>query len=220
MTLKEYLKEINKDRCSEECDFKWRKDIEIALVPPPKEILGIIISCDPTTDWLEEYKEAKELPNDKRREKLFKAIPEKLIKRVTKFMNMKTSDIDSLSNMINGRVYWTHLHKCFTDKRGKESIKFKNKNAQECADKWLAEELNNAINDKTKFIIALGNYVQKWICEWREDYCKSKNMKIIYLPHPSPANVGRSSSWLPETKNREKIEKRINTLLNLCNELA
>ena len=121
MTLKEYFGEISEDICPEECDFKRRKDIKIAFVPPPKEILGIIISCDPTTDWLEKYKKAKELPNDKCRERLFMAIPKELIKRVTNFMSMKTSkeDIDCLSNMIYGRVYWTHLHKCFTDKSEK-----------------------------------------------------------------------------------------------------
>lgn len=140
-----------------------------------------------------------------------------LIKRIKNFMNTKNSesDIADLTNTIYKKVYWTHLHKCFTQ-AGEKSLKFNPKNAELCADKWLAKELNIAINDKTEFIIALGKNVQKWICEWREDYCKNKNLKIIYLPHPSPANVGRFSSWHPETKNREKIEKRINGLLDLC----
>lgn len=224
MTLKEYLKEVNKDRCPEECEFKSKKEIEIAKIPPPKETLGIIISRDPTTDWLDTaYEKAEEQPDNMRRKTLFDtAIPLQLIKRIKNFMSRKPAeeDIKHLFEMIYENVYWTHLHKCFTDKSGESSIKFKNKNANKCADRWLAEELNIAINDKTKFIIVLGNDVQEWICEWREDYCKNKNMKIIYLPHPSPANVGRSSSWHPETKNRERIEKRINSLLKLCKTIA
>ena len=214
MNIREYLETLNKNSCPNDCELKNKRKIEIALVPPPDEILGVIISRDPTTDWLDTYRK-----ESKSRERLFDtAIPVQLIERIKKFTG---GDINYLSELIYKNVYWTHLHKCFTDKSEERSIRFKNKNANECADKWLGEELNIAINDKTKFIIALGKEVQKRICEWREDCCKNRNIEIIYLPHPSPANVGRYSSWHPkELKNGERIEKRINSLLKLIRSSA
>ena len=212
--LKKYLETINKNDCPQDCELQSKKEIEIALVPPPKEVLGIIISRDPTTKWLDKgYEDAKDLSNTKYRKKLFDtAIPKMLVGKIKDF-----ADITELKDTIYEKVYWTHLHKCFTDSSD-ESTKFKNKNAQECADKWLTEELNCAISDKTKFIIALGKDVQKWVCEWREDYYeKSKHVKVIYFPHPSPANVGNYFSWRPQrAKDEEKLKKRINELLNLC----
>jgi len=215
MKLNEYLEKIKKSDCPQDCEHKFNKVKEIALVPPPDEILGIIVSRDPTVDWLEHHYR-KEM---KSRKELFdSAIPKQLFERINDFManDITEEKKKHLYKFINKNIYWTHLHKCFTDKKGKKSIKFKNKNASSCADKWLTEELNIALKDKIRFIIALGNDVQKWICEWREDYCKNKNIKIINLPHPSPANVGITSSWNPETKDKVKIEKRINTLLELC----
>lgn len=221
MSLKEYLKTIKKIKCPQKCKFKT-KGGKIAKVPPPKKILGVVISQDPTLRWWHLYKyfSENEPQEDIRRKILFaSAIPILLIYRVLEFMKKPISNKDekNLFNMIFRNVYWTHLHKCFTDASEKKSLKFNPKNAELCANKWLKEELNIAINDNIKFIIALGNDVQKWTCEWREDYCKNKNIKIIYLPHPSPANVGRYLSWHPkEPKNREKIEEQINCLLKLC----
>ncbi|MDO8733774.1 MAG: uracil-DNA glycosylase family protein [Elusimicrobiota bacterium] len=216
MKLNEYLKKIRKSRCPHDCEFKIKEKIEIAFVPPPDKILGVIISRDPTTNWLEKhYKKEK-----KSRKNLFdSAIPSQLIERIRNFManNITEKDKKHISEFIYKNVYWTHLHKCFTDKSGKKSIKFKNTNANKCADKWLTEELKTAINDNTKFIIVLGNDVKKWIYEWREDYCRNKNIEIFHLPHPSGENVGRGFSWYPkETKVREKIKNRIDRLLKLC----
>lgn len=61
MTLREYLKTINKDCCPQNCKFiKYKEDIPIARIPPPSnEILGILISRDPTVKWMEEYKDKK-----------------------------------------------------------------------------------------------------------------------------------------------------------------
>jgi hypothetical protein len=209
MHISKYLETLKKDSCPNNCEFKKKRKIDIARVPPPDEILGVIISRDPTTDWLTKYRKNRE-----NRKRLFEtAIPGQLIERIEKFTR---EDVSYLREFLNQYVYWTHLHKCFTDKSGKTSIKFKPKNANECADAWLGEELNIAINDKTKFIIALGKDVQKWIGEWQEDCCRNKNIKIIYLPHPSRANVGRYLSWYPkESKNKERIKKRIDNLLQL-----
>jgi hypothetical protein len=212
MNIKEYLETMKKDGCPNDCDFKKKGEIEISKVPPPDEVLGIIISRDPTTDWFSDYRE-----NQENRKTLFEtAIPGQLIKRIEKNEKFTKEDVSFLREFLDQYVYWTHLHKCFTDKSRKTSIEFKPKNANKCADNWLGEELNVAINDKTKFIIALGKNVQQWICEWREDYCRNKDIKIFYLPHPSSANVGRYSSWHPkESKNKVRIEKRINSLFQL-----
>jgi len=216
MELEKYLEKIKKNVCPKECELQ-SKDIEIVTVPPPNEIVGIIISRDPTTEWIENgYEDAKGKSDDKRRKELFEtAIPRILIDRICNYIDAKNLEI--LKKTIYQKVYWTHLHKCFTDKKEKKSLKFKYRNAQECADKWLTKELNTAISNNTKFIIALGGDVQKWISEWREDYHeRSKNLKVIYLPHPSPANVGNYSSWSLQARDREKIERRINELLKLC----
>lgn len=214
MNLELYLKKINKDKCFEGCEFKRRKDIEIALVPPPKKILGIIISQDPTTRWLD-YEEAKEKPENIRRKILFDtAIPLQVIKKIAIFMGRETAQI--IKETMYKNMYWTHIHKCFTDKSGRVSIKYKYKNARHCANKWLADELNIAINNRPIFIVTLGKPVKKWIDAWKEDNCENKDVKVINLPHPSPANVGIKSSWNPNTEDREEIEQQINNLLELC----
>ena len=125
------------------------------------------------------------MPEDLLREILFDtAIPAQLIQKIKTFMKDKISDKNSicLSEMIYKRVYWTHLHKYFTDKSSRESIPFKKKNAKECANRWLIDELDIAIDEQTKFIIALGTEVKEWISDWRGDYNKLNNIDIIYLP--------------------------------------
>lgn len=70
----------------------------------------------------------------------------------------------SLFDVIFHKMYWTHLHKCFTDASGKESKKFKKINAKLCANRWLEEELKYTIGkNKIKFIIALGKDVQNQV---------------------------------------------------------
>jgi len=212
--LNEYLEEIKKNNCPQDCEFKLKEGIEIAKIPPPNEILGIIISRDPTLNWLEKhYREEKG-----NRKKLFEsAIPSLLIKRIKEFMDdrFKENAISYLSRLIYQNVYWTHLHKCFTDKSSRRSIKFKNKNANVCAAKWLVRELNIAVNDKTKFIIALGNDVQKWVRRWGEenrDTCN--NIEIINLLHTSGQN---NIIWKRTAITMiEKLGNEITKLADLC----
>jgi len=52
-------------------------------------------------------------------------------------------------------AYWTHYHKCPTDER--------NRFTEECADKWLKEEINRAVEDGAKAIVCLGRDVEKWV---------------------------------------------------------
>ena len=218
MTLREYLRTIDKNNCPPACEFKSKNNIEIALVPPPSnEILGIVVSRDPTIRWSHFYKYSEnESREDTRRKMLFaSAIPNSLFNKIIEFMDNRIKDEDEkyLFDMLFQKVYWTHLHKCFTDESGERSIKFKNKNAIECSDKWLAEELNIAINDKTKFIIALGNNVQRWF-EKQNISNKNRGLKIIKLPHPS----GLNRKW--NDKDDPVILKAIQDLLGLCKTVA
>lgn len=223
-TLKEYLETINKNDCPEECEFESKKEIEIALVPPPKEILGIIISRDPTVDWWFFYKYLKTYPQeDIRRKMLFSsAIPLSLINKVLIFMKekIKENDEKNLFDLIFNKVYWTHLHKCFTDAT-KDPLKFKSKNAKKCADRWIVNELNIALNMNTKFIIALGNNVQKWLKKWKEENKINEAVKIINLPHPSGQN---NPIWYRSEKKKyedkiEKTEKQVRELIRIIGEL-
>ena len=202
-TLKKYLETINKNDCPCSCKFRSEKEIEIALVPPPDEILGIIISRDPTADWWYFYKYLKTYPHeDIRRKMLFSsAIPLSLINKVLIFMKerIKENDEKNLFDLIFNKVYWTHLHKCFTDST-KDSLKFRGKNAKKCANKWLKDELRLTMaNNDTKFIIALGNDVQRWLEGWKKT--NGADIEIIKLPHPSGQN---NSIWYRSKKEKYK----------------
>jgi len=211
---------IIKNECPPKCKFKT-KEGEIALVPPPNEILGILISRDPTVKWLEKYKKIKKECNEESavRTKLFEtAIPDKLKTRIEEFMRGKINENDKerLFNIISQKVYWTHLHKCFTDSSEKKSLKFNPKNAELCANSWLEKELRIVIeNNKIKFIIALGNHVQDWVEKWRkENRDKCKGIKIIELLHTSGQNI---LIWnRTATKTISDTEEQIKNLLNLC----
>ncbi|MFB0544339.1 MAG: uracil-DNA glycosylase family protein, partial [Asgard group archaeon] len=120
-----------------------------------------------------------------------------------------------LFNVIFWKTYWTHMHKCFTNKFS-ENTKFKHGNAVKCADKWLEKELEYAISDKTRFIIALGNDVQTWFQNWRQR--ENKGIKIINLIHPSGQN---NRIWYRSQKDKYKkkigeTEEEINNLIELC----
>lgn len=208
MNLNEFLEGIkSKERCPD-CDFKSKLEIEPALIPPPTEIVGIVISRDPTVRWMHFYKYIENEPQeDIRRKMLFaSAIPLALINRILEFGEI-TED-GCLFDMVFQNVYWTHLHKCFTDPNGKGPIKSKKINLQLCANFWLDEELGYAIGKKTKFIIALGKDVEKWFNK-RENKWKDR-VQIIYLPHPS----GRNRKW--NNKDDKNIKKTIRDLFKLC----
>jgi hypothetical protein len=225
MHLTRYLDEvINKDACPESCDLKGRREIEIVRVPPPDEILGIIVSQDPTVDWLYEYLKNESDENIRRKILFASAIPLSLLTKVLIFMkNMNhigENDKKCLCDVIFQQTYWTHWHKCLTDVTGEVSSKFKPKNGKECANQWLKEELDSAINNKTRFIIALGNHVQSWFRnEW--DQAKNRNIKVINLPHPSGQN---NPIWYRSEKDEYKnkiinTQQWIRTLVELCKEI-
>lgn len=204
MNLKEY--------CPPECDFK-NKDIEMAFISPPDEILGIIISRDPTVDWLYECLNTESDKNTRRKILFASAIPLSLITKLLIFMRKDINENEKkcMFKVIFQKSYWTHLHKCPTD-RNRNELKFNNTNAKICADKWLREELNCIINSKT-FIIALGKDVQKFMREW-----ENKDIEIVNLPHPSGNNNG---IWYRSEKDRykeiiKKTEEEIKKLIKIC----
>ena len=216
MELNDYLERIRKSNCPQDCDFTFKERIEIALVPPPDEIWGIVISQDPTVDWWLIYKYLKNENGNTRRKMLFaSAIPVSLFIKVLRFMEGDiTKDIGrKFFNVIIRKGYWTHLHKCFTDAK---NVPFKKGNAEKCANKWLEEELEYAIGNKTRFIIALGKPVQSWVQNWEEG--KNKGIEIINLPHPSGQN---NPIWYRSQKDRykeriEETERQIRRLVELC----
>ena len=214
MSSKEYLIKINRDKCPPKCEFRQRKDVEFALIPPPDEILGIVISRDPTVSWLYGYLKMENDLNTCRKILFASAIPLVLLTKVLIFMRGRIDENDKkyLFDKTFHKTYWTHLHKCPTDITNKMSIEFKPKNANRCADQWLRKELNLAINNKTKFIIALGNDVQKWVKKWKDKDGKDKTIEIINLPHPS----GRNRKW--NNKDDKIISETVERLIGLCRE--
>ena len=90
--------------------------------------------------------------------------------------------------MLFYKVYWTHLHKCFTA-GSKKPLKFQPENAEQCAKGWLEEEFSHVISNKTRFIIALGNIVKRTL--EKQNISNKYRELIIKLPHPS----GRNRKW-------------------------
>jgi len=215
MTLKEYLRTIRKHHCPPECDFKKLKKarkIQIAKIPAPNEILGVVISQDPTIRWFRFYESSKRESNkESRRKMLFaSAIPYSLFDKIVSSMDDITDrQKECLFDILLQKVYWTHLHKCFTDTSDTD-LKFKRGNAQECANAWLTDELTCAEKNGARFVIALGKHVKEWIDK------KNRNRKgrlpiakIIELPHPSGSNT---TKWKGDD---EDLRERIQELLGL-----
>ena len=218
MDLKGYFEKIDKSDCPDDCTFKYKREIEIALVPPPDEILGVIISRDPTIGWYSKYTDIKKNYEEETvRTKLFEtAIPNSLKNQIEFFMkeSLDKNSLDCLFDTLFQKVYWTHLHKCFTDSTGKQSLKFDVKNANQCANKWLKEELFYAIGNKTKFLIVLGKEAQSWVKKWKETDGRNQNIKVINLLHPSPQNnrIWRRSAM----KEIEQTENAIKEWIEIC----
>jgi hypothetical protein len=89
------------------------------------------------------------------------------------------------------------------------SIPFKHERGMICAKTWLHDELKYAVCKKVKCIIVLGKspriYVEQFVEELDID-----NDRIIYLPHPSSANM---KSWNP--KKQDDKNKLNNNLTKL-----
>jgi hypothetical protein len=209
MSFDDYFKTVSKmnksDSCPDECEFKRLSDIPAVWVHPPQNnpFIGIIISRDPTTAFIPYYNDAKSKDLSLWREDLFNsnAIPDWIYGRI-EYFNRKYME-NSLSNdellnfkkILFNSVYWTHLHKCCTDKPGEASLKFSGKNAGYCADRWLKKEIESAANENIRFIITLGKDVENWFLKNGNIIPEDKNIHLYHLPHPSGAAMG---AWSPK----------------------
>ncbi len=205
MTIKKkkYIR-IAREKCPEDCPFKEKNNLPIILIPPPYRYRTkiLLISRDPTIDFVSIYNYAARYKPDEMRRILFSAaIPFSLILKITKFCKRKNIEIDTDDLFKIFKVtYWTHFHKCPTDE--------KNKFTKKCADKWLKEEIIK-MQKQIKAIICLGKDVEKWIIE-----NKSISIDRIYLPHPSGAN---NAEWYPKkTKDLKDLQQKIKRLIEIC----
>ncbi|MBN1431496.1 MAG: hypothetical protein JW931_01850 [Methanomicrobiaceae archaeon] len=213
-----------KDSCPDECGLKSISTAPAVWVPPPQRhpFAGIIISRDPTTAFIPFYNEAKEMDLPKWREHLFAtdAIPRWVCSRIEMFNRKYMDDLFSKEELGNFRdtlynsVYWTHLHKCCTDNQKKDSLNFRQRNARQCADRWLKSEIEAAAREDIRFIITLGKDVERWF----ENNCAEiegiQNGRLYHLPHPSGAAMG---AWHPKDEQKQRdLEEKIRGLVLEC----
>lgn len=215
------------DVCPDGCEFKGLADTPLVWVPPPQKhpFIGFIISRDPTTEFIPYYTDAKSKSLSSWRELLFNsnAIPRWTYRRIEVFNQKYMHGALSEEELINFRdtlfhsVYWTHLHKCCTDKRVEASLKFKPKNANYCADRWLRSEIKSATSDNVRFIITLGKDVERWFESRGNELLEDQTIRLYHLPHPSRANM---ASWYPKNEQaRRKLEEKIRNLVLECQTL-
>lgn len=222
MTLEGYTQKIDRSNCPK-CEFRNRTDLPIVMIPPPSKIKLVIISRDPTIGFKPIYAYSQKYEQEDQRRMLFlSAIPINLINKIIVFMEKKYEKAFNKDNKkflfdtVINNAYWTHLHKCPTDF---ENNPFKNmrrkKNREKsmiCANKWLENEIEKAIDEGAQAIIALGKDVQNWIIQ-QNKYKKWKD-KIIKLPHPSGRN---DDLWYRSPKTKKKIEECEDNIINLLN---
>jgi len=178
------LEDFKEGKCPDSCVFEKReKPEERAWIPPPeRELVGVLISKNYRLRHYDS-KDPKFIDYKNDREEHFGvSIPCQLIGRIENFTktNMKEEfdedDLKCLSDIIYNNTYWTHLIKCFTDWNSDAK-----EHAYECANQWLKRELDYAITDGAKCIIALGNDVQGWIRdEWKND--EKNGVPVVGLP--------------------------------------
>lgn len=214
----------DKGECPEECEFKHKEKVPIVgVIPPqPNKLLGMIISRDPITAFKKPYLTARSGELVKWHDKLMTADapPQWFISKIKNFDekymdNIHSNDLKLLEQIIANNVYWTHLHKCCTDKNDRklEAVHFKHKNGELCANKWLMDEIKEAKGLGLKFIICLGKDVELFI-EPREIPFIEPAIKIFYFPHPSGANNGE---WYPKDPDKKAwLMKKIDGLFLVC----
>ena len=216
LKLGKFVDTIQKNDCPAHCAFKSTQHGP-AIVPPPSYIAGIMVSRDPTTGWIPFHQYTQDFEDNMRRLILFSsAIPLQLTMRIIGFTEMKESSIDrnTLLDTMFQQMYWTHLHKCFTDSSSKD-FKFKGRNAEICAQKWLGGELQFATEQGAKFVITLGEHVFHNVEKLLDRLDLSA--EIIRLPHPSGQNnaIWNRSSKKSYAEIIARTEKEIRKLLKI-----
>jgi hypothetical protein len=157
--------------CPDLCELKDFPAIPPIWIPPPQKrdrFVGLIISRDPTTAFIPAYCAARAMSASSGRAYLFHsdAIPRWIFDQIAvfnqKFMQTSFSEEELMNfrTVLFEGVYWTHLHKCCTDKRREKSLRFKRRNARCCADFWLCSEIEQVSHEKLEFILTLGKDVE------------------------------------------------------------
>jgi len=209
MNLGKYVQSISKAKCND-CKFNTNKELKrrpIIIIPSPNTLQVMLISRDPTIDFIPIYEYSERYSSDERRRILFaSAIPYSLIVQIIRFLRRENHNLKGINNLfkIFEVAYWTHLHKCPTDGE--------NKFTKECANRWLKKEIDIAKEEGIKAIICLGKDVKDWI----DKNIGGANIERIYLPHPSGANA----KWY--TKNTDEkcnIKKNIEKLVEICQKI-
>ena len=216
-----------KSLCPDDCPLKARRDIPIVgipLPPWPTKIAGVLVSRDPPSSFLKTYTVAREGLTDEWRILLMSFVnapPQWLIWRISIFdrkyrESAHEAGIENLTNVIDNNVYWTHLHKCFTDKKGEEAPVFDYANAERCGNMWLRQEILDAVKLGAKFVLCLGSDVERYVATW--DTPLKEQVKVLYLPYPSPLSMG---AWNPKDPEKlEKIAGTIDELFRIVNEFS
>jgi len=192
------------------------RDIDHPIcVPQPSDILkGCIISRDPTFEFIAPLKGYQKGKGNFQ----FDAPPVWLYERIQYFMGFKpdSNEMKKLKTFLNLQCYWTHFHKCPTNKN-EHKFCFKYSNGEKCVDIWFNHEvLQHNLNQK--ILILLGRDLQTYFSR-NGDHQLLQNNNVIRLPHPSMANCGKGWSWnknkSSEDKHRIQIEEGIKKLLSL-----
>jgi hypothetical protein len=193
-------------------DRELRKRVPI-LVPTPPRTNIVVISRDPTIDFIGIYDYAQHLDEDKRRIALFSSgIPQQLLVQIGRFLREGRGDGLEKKTRTCYRLfqvaYWTHLHKCPTDNG--------NKFGRECANRYLQAEIENALQEGAATLVTLGRDVKAWVSEHKS--VLTKDVEVISLPHPSAQN---NSIWCRSNKvERERIIEVEDKIWQLMKSLA
>lgn len=215
----------NKSNCPKDCGFQSNKKIPIVGIAPPQapeKILGMIISRDPTTRFINNYLSARSETSYLWNKTLMnvQAPPQWLINKIKtfndKYMDGKhTDDTTIFEKILVNNFYWTHLHKCCTDKNEKDfdALMFKSSNGTLCANTWLLNEITDAKNSGARIMICLGKDVEAFIQPLKSTI-SGQGYEIFYLPHPSSANNGK---WYPKEANeKEALIGKLENLFLAC----
>lgn len=228
MGFSEYFEEwMDMDKtvsCPEGCGLRTLSEIPAVWVPSPQDrpFAGMIISRDPTTAFITYYNEARSMPLPGWREHLFhcNAIPDWTFDKIERFSSgymeapLSKKELENFRDTLFNSVYWTHLHRCCTDKRKTESLNFRRKNARLCADRWLKSEIEYASREGIRFIVTLGRDVERWFDRTGNDLLSGSAIKVYHLPHPSGTNNG---SWFSKDERKRKVlEEKIRDLVLNC----
>ncbi len=210
----------------EGCKLEQSKFLHPISIPIfSNQIDGCIISRDPTFKFLRRIEEYNQNPSIFDGNFSFgPAPPMWLFNRMVSFMNFppNSSSAIKLLEFLDKRCYWTHLHKCPTQKRiksQKPSYKedypsFHYSTAKWCANSWFQSEFDR-YNLKNKIVIELGRHVEQFFEQSEFRFLRKNKTSVICLPHPSPVNQGNIWSWNKNCIERAIIENEINRLMRL-----